>query len=59
MIATVILFYLILTRFFKVDKEVVYFTFIFFSILYLVIFIAHVLISGGMDSSFALLLALL
>jgi hypothetical protein len=56
MIATIILFYIVLTKFFKVDKEVVYFTFIFFSVLYLVIFLAYFFLAGGIDSEFALFL---
>ena len=59
MIATIILFYIVLTKFFKVDKEVVYFTFIFFSVLYLIIFLVHFFLAGGIDSEFALFLALI
>jgi hypothetical protein len=56
MIATIILLYFILTRFFEVDKRDLLIFYIFIGVIYVALIVVHIVISGGIDLSMSLLL---
>lgn len=56
MIVTIILLYFILTRLFEIDKEVLLYFYLSIGIFYILIFIAHMVVTGGTDWFFGMIL---